>query len=97
MSARDLSRGADDLYLAATRVKVAALSVLLRDPNDARALDAVARAAARVRSMHAELLSLAASITRPAEPPALECPACDRARREGRPWGCTEHAAEGVL
>lgn len=25
------------------------------------------------------------------------CLACARARREGRPWGCIIHVAEGVL
>lgn len=25
------------------------------------------------------------------------CLACVRARREGRPWGCIVHVAEGVL
>lgn len=27
----------------------------------------------------------------------IVCLACVRARREGRPWGCVVHVAEGVL
>ena len=30
-------------------------------------------------------------------PPRPVCLACARARREGRPWGCVVHVAEGVL
>jgi hypothetical protein len=29
--------------------------------------------------------------------PAPTCLDCYRARREGRPWGCVVHVAEGVL
>lgn len=32
-----------------------------------------------------------------ARPTVVSCLSCARARREGRPWGCTVHVAQEVL
>lgn len=97
MSAEDLYRAAEGRWLAATKVSVAAQVSLMRNPSSPRALAAVGHATARVMAARAELLALAASLSATAEASPLECLACARARREGRPWGCVEHVAEGIL
>lgn len=86
----DLSAAAEDVVIAASQLQLEVRRIRARGGDPTVAVDVVRLATERLAGVAREVLLAADGL-------GGRCSDCDRARREGRPWGCRVHVAEDVL